>query len=445
MRKFQVDTIAFLGIILVLGIANFVNINKAKSSEIENRDLKQKPEFTVSSLRSGSYFRDYNDYYNDTFIFRDKLLKVSSGIREALFFNTSDAKIIVSDKSKEFNAVEENKSDSMDESNITPKPQNTSGEVRPTPDKTEAVPQKKYDESEGVGYWLVIDGKAVELFKFDKENFEYYAEVLNKYNDMLADKIPIYSLIAPTNSEFVQLKRYKGITDSQNNALDFLNTRFSSGITSVNAYDILNNHKDEYIYFRSDHHWTALGAYYGYIAFIQSKNEEAVPLENYKTVQIDNFLGSSYSKTMDKSIEENPDTIVAYLPFVNYKYEMHHWNNSDEAEIIDMKYAQTKRDKYLVFLSSGDSTWAMIKTDNKNGKKLLVVKDSYGNTIVPFLLPHFEEIYVVDPRFYDHNTSGNLIDFIGTKGINEILFVNYMENVNSKQFMSSVENLMYNK
>lgn len=444
MKKFQLDTIVFLGLILIFGIANFVNLNKPEVSELENRALKQKPDFTLSALASGSYFNDYNEYYNDTFILRDKLLKISSDIRQALFFNVSDAKIIVSDKSKEVSTVgevsnvEDKKTGSGEETNPTM-------ETQCTPQAATPTPEKNYNESEGVGYWLVIDGKAVELFKFNKGNFEYYAEVLNKYNERLEGKIPIYSLIAPTNSEFVELKKYKGITDSQNNAIKYLDTKFSSGITSVNVYDILNNHKDEYIYFRSDHHWTALGAYYGYSAFMQTKNEEVVPLEKYKTVQIDNFLGSSYSKTMAKSIEKNPDTIYAYIPFVNYQYEMHHWNNSNQAEIIDMKYAKTKKDKYLVFLSSGDATWAVIRSDNKNGKKLLVIKDSYGNTIVPFLLPHYEEIYVVDPRFYDHETSGNLIDFIGSKGINEILFVNYMEDVNSKEFMSGVEGLMNNK
>jgi hypothetical protein len=438
LKKFQLDTIVFLGLILILGIANFVNLNKPEVSELENRALKQKPEFTLSALVSGSYFSDYNEYYNDTFILRDKLLKISSDIKQALFFGGSEAKIIVSDKSKEIITPEDKKTASKEEISPTMEPKNTPQVASPTP-------EDNYNESDGVGYWLVIDGKAVELFKFNKKNFEYYAEVLNKYNERLGGNIPIYSLIAPTNSEFVELRKYKGITDSQNNAIKYLKTKFSSGITSVDVYDILNNHKDEYIYFRSDHHWTALGAYYGYSAFMQTKNEEVVPLEKYKTVQIDNFLGSSYSKTMDKSIEKNPDTIYAYIPFVNYQYEMHHWNKQNEADIIDMKYANTKRDKYLVFLSSGDATWAVIRSDNKNGKKLLVIKDSYGNNFVPFLLPHYEEIYVVDPRFYDHETSGNLIDFIGSKGINEILFVTYMEDVNSKEFMSGVEGLMNDK
>jgi hypothetical protein len=311
-----------------------------------------------------------------------------------------------------------------------------------TPESTE----KPYNEADGVGYWLVVDGQAVELFKFNKDNFDFYAKVLNECYEKLGGKMPVYSLIAPTNSEFVELRKYKGITDSQNNAILYLNSKFDEGITAVNAYDILNRHKEEYIYFRSDHHWTALGAYYAYTAFMKSKGEEPVPLEEYEVVQIDNFLGSTYAQTRDKSIEKNPDTIYAYLPFVDYKYEKYRWYQCSEVDIIDMGYADTKLDKYLVFLSAGDGTWSRISTDNKNGKKLLVIKDSYGNCFVPFLLPHYEEIYVVDPRFYDYNTSEkNVVDFIEAKGINEVLFINYMENVNYKDFMLSLERLVNNE
>ena len=176
---------------------------------------------------------------------------------------------------------------------------------------------------------------------------------------------------------------------------------------------------------------------------MEAKGEEPVPLEKYETVRIDNFLGSTYAKTRDKSIEKNPDTIYAYLPFAEYKYEKHRYYESSEADIIDMKYAETKLDKYLMFLSAGDATWAKISTENKNGKKLLVIKDSYGNSFVPFLLPHYEEIYVIDPRFYDFNTSEkNAADFIESKGINEVLFVSYMEDVNYKEYMQSLEELI---
>lgn len=445
MKRLQLDAIAFLFIIAVLGVANIINVNKPMVSEMENRALKQKPELKMATVLDGSYFSDYTEYYSDTFILRDRLLKISNNIQQVLFIKESDVKIVVSDKSKEYINVPKATDDKNEDNK-----ENPSDETIPTgtsiPSSTPTPTNNPYNEGDGVGYWVVVDGKAVELFKFNKDNFDFYAQVLNKYNQKIGGKVPIYSLIAPTNSEFVQLRNYKGITDSQNNAIAYLNSKFSEEITAVNAYDVLNEHKDEYIYFRSDHHWTALGAYYAYTAFMETKGEEPITLDQYETVTINNFLGSTYAKTMDKSIEKNPDIIYAYLPFVNYKYEKYRYYQCFDADIIDMKYADTKLDKYLVFLSAGDGTWSKISTENTNGKKLLVIKDSYGNSFVPFLLPHYEEIYVIDPRFYDFNTSEkNIADFIESKGINEVLFVNYMENVNYREFMLSLEGLINNE
>ena len=187
-----------------------------------------------------------------------------------LFIKESDVKIIVSDKSKEYINVPK----ATDDKKEIRKPvrwNNSTGTSIPS--STPTPTNNPYNEGDGVGYWVVVDGKAVELFKFNKDNFDFYAQVLNKYNQKIGGKVPIYSLIAPTNSEFVQLRNYKGITDSQNNAIAYLNSKFSEEITAVNAYDVLNEHKDEYIYFRSDHHWTALGAYYAYTAFMETKGE----------------------------------------------------------------------------------------------------------------------------------------------------------------------------
>src|SRR5690554_4487411 len=108
-----------------------------------------------------------------------------------------------------------------------------------------------------------------------------------------------------------------------------------------------------------------------------------------------------------------------------------------------MQYADSVTDKYLTFMSSGGSTWSRIKTQVRNGKRLLVIKDSFGNAVTPFMISHYEEVFVVDPRFYNKNITGkNIIEFIEDNGINEVVFCIYMEDVNWHKFMSSVENLL---
>lgn len=449
MKKLKLDTIFFILFISVLGLANIFNSNKPIVSKLENRALKAMPQFSLSSIIQGEYQRDFEEYYSDTFISRDDLVKISKAVSKAMEFLGPDITIVKSVEDVQLplqTPAGEDKTPSALPDNTGIPPETEAG--TPSESNTEAstpapTPEKDFGDEPNVGYWMVVDGKAVQLFKFNKENFDYYADVLNKYRKALGNGVKIYSMIPPTNGEFLQLKKYKGITDSQNDALDYLKSKLDESISTVDLFAALNKHKDEYIYFRTDHHWTALGAYYGYNAFMEIKGESPYSLDQYEKIDLGDFLGSSYTKTLDKSLEKNPDNIVAYKPLINHVFTIYKGNEGTQADIIDFKYADDISKKYLVFLSSGGATWSKVETDIKNGKKIMVVKDSFGNMLVPFLVPHYEEIYVVDSRFYSKYLTGkNIVEFVKDNGINEVLFCIYMEDVNWHKFMSGVENML---
>ncbi len=456
MKKLKIDTVFFILFITLLGLVNILNTNKLTVSNLENRALKTKPPFSLSSLFKGSYQRDLEEYYSDTFILRDDLVKISKDVNKAMAFLGPDITIV---KSVEDVQLPPHASDEDDISSQRPtqtdipvsnqhgtsSADNTDKETPTTiPEQTPmSEPEKDFGDEPNVGYWMVVDGKAVQLFKFNKESFDYYAEILNKYSEALGSGVKIYSMIPPTNGEFLQLKKYKGITDSQNDALDYLKSKLNDSISTVDVFDALNKHKDEYIYFRTDHHWTALGAYYGYSAFMNVRGEEALSLDQYEEINLGDFLGSSYTKTLDKSLEKNPDNIVAYKPLTNHEFTVYKGNEGTKADIIDLKYSDDISKKYLAFISSGGATWSKVKTNINNGKKIMVVKDSFGNMLVPFLVPNYEEIYVVDSRFYNMNLTGkNIVEFVKDNGINEVIFCIYMEDVNWQKFMSGVENML---
>ncbi|HHW22755.1 MAG TPA: hypothetical protein GXX26_07725 [Clostridiaceae bacterium] len=451
MKRLRADSIFFILFLSVLGILNALNPNKPTVSELENRALKPMPRFSWVSLTRGEYQRDLEEHYSDTFILRDDLVRISKGISKAMEFLGPNITIVRSVEDVQFppktQAEEGKTSQSMPENTVTTTDANTATQPAdstqspaqtPTPE-----PEKDFGDEPNVGYWMVVDGAAVQLFKFDKANFDYYAEVLNKYRNALGEDVKVFSMIPPTNGEFMQLRKYKGITDSQNDALDYLKSRLDGSIITVDLFAALNKHKDEYIYFRTDHHWTAMGAYYGYRAFMETTGESPLSLDSYEKIDLGDFLGSSYTKTLDKSLEKNPDNIVAYKPLTNHIFTIYKGNEGTRADIIDLKYAEEISKKYLVFLSSGGATWSKVETDVKNGKKILVIKDSFGNMLVPFLVPHYEEIYVVDPRFYSkYSTGKNITEFARDNGINEVLFCIYMEDVNWQKFMSGVENML---
>ena len=119
-----------------------------------------------------------------------------------------------------------------------------------------------------MGYWLLADGKAVEQFRFNKEAIDYNVETLYMYHEKLGDKVKLYSMIAPTAGEFTLMKRYRDMTDSQNEAMIYINSKLHPDITAVDVFDAFSRHKHEYFYFRTDLHWSALGAYNAYEAFM---------------------------------------------------------------------------------------------------------------------------------------------------------------------------------
>ncbi len=431
MRKLRFDALAFVLILALLGTANLLNVNKPLVSILENRALKTKPRFSLESLFSGRYCPEFEEYYSDTLILRGKLVKANRDVKGLMSFLGGGVTLITSPENPTGPETDPGQNPVADGE--------PGGEEKPGGEG----PKKDFGDEQNLGYWLTIDGKAVQLFKFNRSSFDYYAEILNRYQEELGEGVKIFSLIPPTNSEFVQLRKYKGLTDSQDDAVDYLRSRLRDEIGVVEVFNALKEHGDEYIYFKTDHHWTALGAYYAYTSFMEATKQSPVPLSRYEAVDLGEFLGSSYTKTLSKELEKNPDQFIAYRPLIENEYTMYHGNKESQGHVLDMKYAQDRTNKYLTFISNGGSTWSVVKTGVKNQKRLLVIKDSFGNALIPFLLPHYEEIYIVDSRFYSISATGKDIkQFVQDNGIDEVLFVIYMEDVNWQKFMNGVEGLL---
>ncbi|MBP7174596.1 MAG: hypothetical protein KBA53_00065 [Thermoclostridium sp.] len=274
------------------------------------------------------------------------------------------------------------------------------------------------DHGKTIGKVLIYKDAAYALFPFSQDSANYYVKTLNQFQQQAGDGVKVYSMLAPTSMEFLKEDKFQELTDSQKDTIEYVNARLK-GVVPVDAYTSINEHSDEYVYFRTDHHWTALGAYYAYTGFVQAAGLEPVPLTRYETDVIEGYIGSMYETTGSSNLKRNPDTITVYKPFIKNEYNIY-YGSAIKMKVIDMSHAD-KKIKYRVFLS-GDRPLGIIKTDVANGKKILVIKDSYGNAMVPFLLPHYEEIYIVDPRQYEKN----IFSLIQNNSIQEVLFLNYV-------------------
>lgn len=470
-RKFSVNTFLFLTILLLLFLLNSFPRERPTYSEIENRSLKGRPVFTWEHFWDGTYFIQWEEYFADTFIYRESLAKISRSIEQLsgwhgkdqvqLFVHngenygdplstspvlqpvsedlSDDAK---NDKNEEEveedvqREVEEVVEEKKEEPTILEDDQET--ELAEHPEDDSLSEQMEFQQV--VGRIMIMGNKAMNLYTFDPAAGEAYAELLNRFteklDDKVAHKINVYFLLAPTQIEFVaKNSKYKELSSPQNETLSFIRERLHDKIIEVDAYSVMQDHVEEYLYFRTDHHWTARGAYYAYRAFMEVAGQTPIALEEYEVEVVEDFLGTTYAATLSKRLEEHPDTIELFLPFAPHEYEVY-YEGSIKMDVLDLNHLDATN-KYRIFLS-GDRPLGKITTESENEKKIAIIKDSYGNAFVPFLIPHYREIYIIDPRQF----AKNIYDLLDENDVDDVLFLTNMGTTSHQGFTNLLKQMI---
>ena len=226
----------------------------------------------------------------------------------------------------------------------------------------------------------------------------------------------IYTMIAPTAGEYYLPSNFADYNAIQKNSVDSIASQLDEDIVTVDAISALAEHTDEDIYLRTDHHWQPLGAYYAAEAFAKAADVPFTDISTYEKVVKDGYVGTMYAFTESVNILNDPEQFVFYKPsnkYYTYYYDTAYNFDYEFPLFVDMPVGSS----YSTFMG-GDMKIVRIETDVKNGRKLLIFKDSYGNAEVPFYTGSFEEIYVCDMRYFDLNA----IEFIKENGITDLLF-----------------------
>jgi hypothetical protein len=276
---------------------------------------------------------------------------------------------------------------------------------------------------------LIISGNRV-MMPTGAKRLDAFGGLLAKITEILPGK-NIYSITGPTSASFYASERYSAGSYDQSGAEGIIEAN-AAGVRVVKAYDALQAHSDENIYFRSDVHWTALGAYYAYTAFCRSAGITPASLENdFTPGACEPFLGGLYSQIYKQPqsarLKNDPEKLDYYIPKTGYQLTLYKMGNLkapyDAGSIINTDFDSLGAYKYSCF-AWGDQRIERITTDAPGGRSVLVVKDSYGSALVPFLVPNYSKIYVIDPKGF--NTEGAL-DFdaktlISDENIDDIIF-----------------------
>lgn len=270
----------------------------------------------------------------------------------------------------------------------------------------------------------VVAGNAgFELYNYVPTMASRYTKAINRITKSVDESVNVYALVAPTSVgiTFPDNKMDKINSSNQQESIEKIKQQLSGREHFVDLYDTMMKHRTEYIYFRTDHHWTSLGAYYAYTAFCEEKGVQANPIENYEKKDFGGFLGTYYRDAKkDKALEK--DVVEAYIP-LSKNISMEYTTVSGtkiKADVIADASSYGETSKYCAFIA-GDNPYTVIKNKEiQDGSSCVVVKESYGNALVPYLADHYETIYVVDYRYWE----GKLTDFVKKKKTRDILFVN---------------------
>ena len=225
-------------------------------------------------------------------------------------------------------------------------------------------------------------------------------------------------MVAPTAVSYYLPEEYANYTASETENIDNINS-YLNGVKPVDVYNALKPHTAEAIYARTDHHWLPLGAYYAAEAFAKVADVPFASLSDYDTATKKDYVGSMYTYTESAVLLDNPEEFTYYIPKNKYKttYYSTSFTDPTEGDLL-MNLDGYDNSMYSLVFMGGDDKITHVETDCKNGRTLVIFKDSYGNASVPCLTSSFENIYVCDMRYFELNA----IDFCKQVGCTDLLF-----------------------
>lgn len=315
-----------------------------------------------------------------------------------------------SDNSTDNNSEEESKNDTAD----------------PTDAKEQGdLPALSDDDGSDVGGFyndsgiMIYNRTAYEMFYGNEDLAKDYAQAMSRIKNALGDDIKVYNVLVPTHCGVTLPERFYdeyGISD-QKQYIDTIISNYTADIIGVNTYDTIAHHRDEYLYFNTDHHWTGLGAYYAYKAFCKAAGIDYLRLSELEEGTIDGYYGS-LTNYIDESLV-NEDTVHYFTKDADTSTSVFDADGTNEQETrLFHTYAEGSN-AYGVFLG-GDSPLMVCKNNDGNGKKVAVVKESYGNAFCPYIALTYSETHMIDFRYIELDFQQYLKD----NEIDEVIFIN---------------------
>ncbi|MBQ1623508.1 MAG: hypothetical protein II097_02975, partial [Bacteroidales bacterium] len=424
-------SVIVMALVYLAFTAAFNLLPRSTYSELEKRDLQHFPAFTLDSLLDGSYASAISSWYSDTEPYRDTLMYMSMQFRDMLGvrFGDSNIQYVASDTPAEAESIPEE-----------PDPVAEADTVKGVKAFTVDTTAGGIDDIAKVassGIILVGSGENVRAlmgFFGTERGGAKYAETVSLYGAAFGRSVNVYCMPIPTSTEYYCPEEASKFTKKQWPVFNSIFSHLTNGVKAVDVYTVLGQHVDEPIYLRTDHHWAPLGAYYAAQKFAEVAGVPFADLSTYEEHVVHRYVGSMYGYSQNVAVKKAPEDFVYYIPtgveysttYVNYTLD-EEFHVTGESKPYQSKYFFSFKDgsgaAYTTFMG-GDIKMTKVVTSTHNGRRLLVIKDSFGNAVPGYLFHSFEEIHVADFRYF----TKDVVSYVDENRITDILFANNITN-----------------
>lgn len=417
----------FFLVLAVLTVVSFIIPLRPTQSQMEKRNLAEFPEFSWEAIISGSYFDDISTWYSDTFPGRESWLTLSSDIQSLHGYS----EIAIAEDTVLMEAPPEPEPEPV--TDPEPVEEDTDSDETSPEEVTTAPTEEQWggvDAGEGaeiqLGKVIQIGDSAFNFVGFSPGYSEKYADTISRFADYAAELgVRTVSAPAPTSVGIMIEPEYleKLNCADQQTTIAYFHDRMSENVVKVDTFNALLEHNDEYIYFRTDHHWTALGAYYSYEAICKALGYEPVPLEDFEEWDQGEFEGSIYWKSPNPR-KLRLDNVMAYIPDgdIECLTTTGKSGGSPTPLLVDTR-ERALNTKYLVFLGTDYALTTVTNNSIPDGPTCIVIKDSFGNPLVPFLAATYHKVYAIDYRKF---TGPTLRWLIQVYEADDVIFAPYV-------------------
>lgn len=446
--------IPFFLVLAILTVCAFIIPLRPTRSQSEKRNLAQFPEFTVEALLSGSYFDDITLWFSDTFPGRESWIQLSGSVSELHGYSeiTIQGNLPISDQipviptgpstdpTENTEATEETEPTEPETTKPT-LPDITIEEVEPPTEDVEVWGGVNAGEDAQIMYanqTIQIGDTVFNYCAFHQYGAEVYAQTTNNALAALEGTgARLASMPSPTAIGIMVEKEYQSKLGCapQDEIINYMFSLMDEDVYKVDLYSALVEHNDEYIYYRTDHHWSSLGAYYAYEALCEAFGYEAAPLSSFEEWDQGVYEGSIYYSAARTS-KLKVDNVYAYIPQGDIEMVICRDGRSgfDWPILTDMRNSGNNT-KYMTFLAGDHALCIITNNSIPDAPNCLVIKDSYGNPVAPYLTQNYHKVYVIDYRKYGVM---KLRAFVEQYEIDDVVLIN---NLNAAQYVPTCDTL----